>query len=123
MMKRLLCPALLALGVCSGAMAESWQQVGYNEMMTVYIDTDSIRQVGLMTYLKTKVVPEVKTNFTHGINREAYNCGARLSAIRSMTSYKGRKVVDYMAAKKLEWEPVQPNGVSGLIYRMVCNRP
>lgn len=124
MKKTVLMSALMAMGIFSNTvMAENWREVGRNEMMTVFIDTDSVQQVGRMTYLKTKIVPEVKTEFTHGINREAYNCTAKLSTIRSMTSYKGKKIVDYMEAKKLEWEPVQANGVSGLIYKMICKKP
>ncbi len=114
---------ILAAGLCTApAIAENWQKVGYNDMMTVYVDMDSIRPQGMITEVRTKVIPAVTKDFTHGINREIYNCHARQSVIKTMTSFKGRKMVDHLKVKTLEWEPVEPNGVSGLIYKMVCTQ-
>lgn len=112
---------LMALGSCAlPATAENWQKAGYNEMMTVYVDMDSIMKQGMMTEVRTKVIPAVATRFTHGINREIYDCHARRSAVKTMTAFKGKKMIDHMKVKTLEWEPIEPYGVSGLVYRMVC---
>ena len=119
-MKRLVLLSLMVSISVGNAIAENWQKIGYNDMMTVYVDLDSIRKQGMLTDVRTKVVPTVTKDFTHGINRETYNCQSRQSAIKTMTSFKGRKMVDHLKMKKLEWEPVDPNGVSGLIYQMVC---
>ena len=110
---------MLGLGI-GPAIAENWQKAGYNDMMTVYVDMDSISTRGMMTEVRTKVIPAVTNRITHGINREIYDCHARRSALKTMTAFKGRKMIDHMKAKTLEWEPIEPYGVSGLVYRMVC---
>lgn len=121
-MKRLIFFFLMVSISAGTAFAENWQKVGYNDMMTVYVDLDSIQTQGMLTDVRTKVIPAVTKDFTHGINRETYNCQARQSAIKTMTSFKGKKMVDHLKMKKLEWEPIDPYGVSGLIYQMVCTR-
>lgn len=118
---------LLALAGCLGmavspARAENWQRAGYNESMTVYVDKDSVVARGHMTELRTKIVPAVTTRFTHGINREIYDCPNRRSALKTMTAFKGKKMIDHMKAKTLEWEPIEPYGISGLVYQMVCHQ-
>lgn len=117
----LMLPMLIVAVFCTiPAAAENWQKAGYNEMMTVYVDMDSIMKQGMMTEVRTKVIPAVATRFTHGINREIYDCHARRSAVKTMTAFKGKKMIDHMKVKTLEWEPIEPYGVSGLVYRMVC---
>lgn len=122
MLKKLIAPILLltCLGT-TGVHAENWQKAGYNDMMTVYVDMDSIVRQGTTAEVRTKVVPAVTNRITHGINREVYDCQTRQTAVKSMTAFKGRKMMDQMKAKTLEWETVEPYGVSGLVFKMVCS--
>ena len=124
------------ISLCTLPVANSfaaWKELGSNEQMVVYVDIDTISDVGekaqIMSMLDLKkpgVNPKTKQPVSSIIGLNEYNCPAmsyRPIAYKEFSGSKGSgKVVSDNKTQNSEFEPVVSESWTAGVFNVVCKR-
>ncbi len=124
------------ISLCTLPVANSfaaWKELGSNEQMVVYVDIDTISDVGekaqIMSMLDLKkpgVNPKTKQPVSSIIGLNEYNCPAmtyRPIAYKEFSGSKGSgKVVSDNKTPNSEFEPVVSESWTAGVFNVVCKR-
>ncbi len=111
----------------------AWKELGANEVMVVYVDLDTISDVGekaqvmsMLDFKKPGVNPKTKQTINSIIGINEYNCPAisyRPIEYKEFSGNKGSgKVVSDNKTPKSEFEPVVNESWAAGVFNVVCQR-
>ncbi len=111
----------------------AWKELGANEVMVVYVDLDTISDVGekaqvmsMLDFKKSGVNPKTKQTINSIIGINEYNCPAisyRPIEYKEFSGNKGSgKVVSDNKTPKSEFEPVVNESWAAGVFNVVCQR-
>jgi cell division protein FtsX len=133
-MKKILFVTLTAIALVlstSGIANAAWKEIGSNEQMTVYVDTDTVQSKGekaqifsMLDFKKPGANPQNKkvVNSIVGLNEfDCPNVSYRPIAFREFTEQKGAgEIVSDNNTPDSKFEPVQSNTWAAGVFNTVC---
>ena len=127
-MKRLLLGLILLLA--SGAASAEWTRVDDNDLFIQYVDRATIRRNG--NFVKMWDLTDYKTVRTvAGVsmlsrkNQSEYDCKEeklRALAFSNFSGQMGRGTAVYLANDPDKWEPIQPESVGEVLWKIACGK-
>jgi hypothetical protein len=135
MMKKVLAlhlfTALTLLPLSNGFAA--WTELGSNEAMAVYVDTDTITRSGekaqilsMLDFKKPGMNPQTKQSVSSMIGINEYNCAAISYRPIEYKEFAGNtgsgKMVSDNKTPKSEFEPVVSESWTAGVFNVVCQR-
>lgn len=123
--------ALCVLPIAHSSAA--WKELGSNALMVVYVDLDTISDVGekaqimsMLDFKKPGVNPQTKKPVSSIIGINEYNCPAvsyRPIAYKEFSGNKGEgEVVSDNQTPNSEFEPVVSESWAAGVFNVVCQR-
>jgi hypothetical protein len=115
------CVLLGIIFIGSGAFAENWVLIKYDEKAIAYVDKDSIKKTGSFISASQKIeLPLIKAEV---INFTIYNCKERESSIQKMMIKRPDGSFDELKRPESSWAYI-PKGTDGnaLTLEYVCTR-
>jgi hypothetical protein len=121
-----------SMSFISNAYAE-WKELGYNELMVVYVDLDTVNTNGdktqimsMLDFKKPGKNPSNKETVNSIIGLNEYNCPAvsyRPIAYKEFAGKKGTgKVVSDNSTPDSQFEPVINESWTAGVFNVVCQR-
>jgi hypothetical protein len=111
----------------------AWTELGSNEAMVVYVDTDTINRSGekaqilsMLDFKKPGVNPQTKEPVSSMVGINEYNCPTvsyRPIEYKEFAGNKGSgKMVSDNKTPKSEYEPVVSESWTAGVFNVVCQR-
>ena len=123
--------ALTLFLLCSGNAIAAWDELGSNELITVWVDKVSLKKSGdkalLLSMLDLKkpgVDPKSKSPVNSIIGLNEYHCGQnqyRALDVKFMAGKQGEgKVIDEIKSPNSTFEPVINGDWTAGVYNLAC---